>query len=274
MANIHYFEFIKEYHTYKDKHPFRELIYVDSGTIKVEAEGYSGTLSDKQLLIHKSNEVHSLSCPENNAPNVIIIGFECDSEKLDIFSENVQTLSSELIKILTEIIMEGRSVFSPPYDVPDIKDMKKREDFPFGADQILKLKLEIFLIELIRNAEAPKHYLSEGVANKKIEEIFTYINNNYNEKITLNDLCFLFGTNKTTICKSFKEVYGETLISYINKLRIKKAKKLMREGELNLTQLSASVGFSSIHYFSKTFKAYENKSPTEYMKTIKSKLEI
>lgn len=273
MANIHYFEFIKEYHTFKEKHAFRELVYVDSGAIKVESEGYCGTLCSKQLIIHKSNEVHSLSCFETDAPNVIIIGFECESERLDEFSHEPHTLSNEQIRILTEVIKEGRSVFLPPYDVPNLRDMKKRSDFPFGADQMLKLKFEMFLIELIRNAETHPNLPKEVRADSKTEEIFTYVNNNYKEKITLDDLCFIFGTNKTTVCKSFKEAYGETVIGYINKLRIKKAKKLMREGELNLTQLSARVGFSSIHYFSKLFKSYENMSPSEYINTVKARLE-
>ncbi len=274
MANIHYFEFIKEYHTFKDRHPFRELVYVDSGAIKVEGEGYCGVLKSKQLIIHKSNEVHSLSCSEKDAPNVIIIGFECASPRLDIFSDTTHTLSGELIRILTEVIKEGRSVFLPPYDVPNIRDMKKREDFPFGADQMLKLKFEMFLIELIRSTETGASEQNTLHTDAKIDEIFTYVTNNYKEKITLDDLCFLFGTNKTTICKSFKEAYGDTVINYINKLRIKNAKRLMREGELNLTQLSARVGFSSIHYFSKIFKSYENKSPTEYLNTIKSRLDV
>ncbi len=275
MANLHYFEFIKEYHTVKDKHPFRELVYVDSGSIKVESDGFSGTLGAKQLLIHKNNSVHSLSCLQNDAPNVIIIGFECDCERLDFFADKAYTLSNELIKILIEVIKEGRSVFLPPYDIPYIKDMKKRKkDVPFGADQMLRLKFETFLIELIRSTETPVTHTDSFVENSKIEEIFTYVNNNYNQKITLDDLCFLFGTNKTTICQSFKNTYGESLINYVNRLRIKNAKKLMREGKLNLTQLSLEVGFSSIHYFSKIFKAYEKKSPSEYMKGIKSKFDM
>lgn len=274
MANIHYFEFVKEYYTFKDKHPFRELIYVDSGKLNVEAEGFSGVLCDKQLLIHKSNEIHSLSCPEDNGPAVIIIGFECEAGELDYFSENPYTLSMELCKILTDIIREGRSVYMPPYDEPNVKDMKKREMFPFGADQMIKLKLEILLIELIRSIEEPLKPAVTTQSNSKICDIHSYIINNYSEKITLDALCFLFTTNKTTICNAFKDAYGDTVTRYINKLRIKEAKKLMREGNLNLTQISARVGFASIHYFNKTFKALEQKSPSEYIKTIKSKLDM
>ena len=274
MANIHYFEFTKQYSTFKDRHPFKELVYVDSGSITVDADGYIGELSSRELLIHKANEEHSLSCIGQEAPNVIIIGFECECEKLNAFSEKPYYLSDDLIKILTEIIKEGRSVFLPPYDVPNLKDMKKRKNMPFGADQILKLKLEIFLIELIRSIENESYRVTSVRPDKKTEEICAYLGAHYKEKITLDNLCFLFGTNKTTLCKNFKDAYGETVINYINRQRIKKAKKLIREGEMNLTQVSMASGFSSIHYFSKTFKAFEKKSPTEYLSTIKSKLEI
>lgn len=90
--------------------------------------------------------------------------------------------------------------------------------------------------------------------------------------MSLSELCFLFGTNKTTLCSKFRAVYGETVISYINKLKIKEAKKLLRKGEYNFTEISAIVGFSSVHYFSRIFKQYENQSPTSYIKTIKSRL--
>ncbi|MBQ7381170.1 MAG: helix-turn-helix transcriptional regulator [Clostridia bacterium] len=274
LANIHYFEFVKEYHTFKDSHPFRELIYVDSGEITVEAEGYSGKLGDKQLLIHKSDEAHSLYCPENIAPNVIIIGFECDCRELDVFSSAPVTLSDDLTKMLAEVVREGRSVFLPPYDIPNLRDMKKREDFAFGADQMIKLWFEMFLIGLVRSAAKHEGAQPRVSAERGVEAIRDYIEQHYMERITLDDLCFLFGTNKTTICHSFKAAYGDTLIHYINRLRIKKAKKLMREGNMNLSELAARVGFSSIHYFSKVFKFYEQKSPTEYFATIKSKLEI
>lgn len=274
MANVHYFEFTKEYYTYQDRHPFRELVYVDSGRLGITSEGYNGTLCSKQLLIHRADEQHSLACDGSEAPSVIIIGFECDCERLDAFSERAYTLSAEHIRILTDIVREGRAVFLPPYDVPNLKDMKKRRDYPFGADQMLRLRLEMFLIELIRSIQPDGVPPAAGVADKKTEEICAYLHSHYNERITLDDLCFMFGTNKTTVCRRFREAYGETPISYINRLRIKEAKKLMREGDLNLTQVAARVGYSSIHYFSKQFKAYEHKSPTQYIHTVKAKLNM
>lgn len=60
------------------------------------------------------------------------------------------TLSHEEQRLLTNIVREGRAVFLPPYDVPNVKNMKKRRNCIFGADQMVKLLLEQLLIHLIR----------------------------------------------------------------------------------------------------------------------------
>ena len=274
IANIHYFEFTKQYHTNKGNHAFRELLYVDSGFITVDADNYVGKVKENQLIIHKSNETHSLSCPENEAPNVIIIGFECNCDELDIFSEIPITLNETQKRLLTEIIKEGRNVFAPPYDIPGQKDMKKRKEYPFGADQLIKIKLENLFIELIRSKKNISKEEKNEILDDKIQEISRYLMENYNQKIELSKLCFLFGTNCTTLCNKFRATHGETVISYVNKLRIKEAKKFMRSGSYNLTAIAPMVGFSSVHYFSRIFKQYEHKSPTTYIKTIKSRLMI
>ncbi|MBQ7076128.1 MAG: helix-turn-helix transcriptional regulator [Clostridia bacterium] len=273
IANIHYFEFTKQYQTFKDNHAFREMVYVDNGEIIVQSENFVGRLVTNQLIIHRSGETHSLTCTEGNAPNVIIIGFECKASELDDFAKEPITLDAEQQKLLTEIIKEGRTVFKAPYDIPNLKDMKKRKDYPFGADQMIKLKMEMLFIELIRGKETALKSGGQEIADTKTHEIYSYINKNYKEKISLNELCFLFGTNKTTLCSSFKNAYGDTVVGYINRLKIKEAKKLMREKDYNLTEISQVLGFSSVHYFSRLFKKMEKISPSEYIGTIKSRLE-
>lgn len=274
IANIHYYEFTKKYNTNKNKHNFRELVYVDNGYININAENYKGILKKNQLIIHKAGEAHSITCCEENAPNVIIIGFECSCSYLDIFSGSPTAINSELQKILTDVIREGRNVFLPPYDIPDQKDMKKRDNFPFGADQMIRLKLETFLIELIRSTKPSNTSNISYLPDIKINDVYKYITENFKENITLNELCFLFNTNKTSLCYSFKKAYGITVVHYINSLKVKEAKKLMREENMNLTQISECLGFSSLHYFSRVFRKYESKSPSEYIETIKARLNL
>lgn len=275
LANIHYFEFTSEYQTYNDSHNFCELLYVDKGSIMVEAENFCGVLSDGMMIIHLANEKHSLKCIDKVCPNVIIIGFECGCPDLGILSKSPVKLNQNHKKMLSEIMKEGMNVYAPPYDIPNTLEMKKRDIFPFASDQMLKINLEAFLIGLIREhkqtfSKVENYIISDG----KISDVFNYINEHYMEKISLDDICFLFGTNKTSLCVKFKEEYGTTVLSYINKLKIKAAKSYIREQKLSVTEISDKVGFGSIHYFCRMFKKQTGMSPKDYQKTVKSKLDL
>ena len=273
IANIQYFEFTSDYHTQNDSHNFCELLYVDKGTITVASDNFKGNLSVNQMIIHNANEVHSLSTPDNVAPNVIIIGFECASPYLDCFSKAPVTLSAENTKALAKILQEAMNIYEPPYDVPNTTYMKKRKDYRFGTDQMIKLSLEAFLILLVREYLSSNAKTSKGTdAEENSDPVHRYISENYNSKITLANLCFLFSTNKTTLCRNFKEKHGDTVMNYINKLRIREAKILLREGKDGITEISDRIGYDSVHYFSRIFKKYTGQSPSEYQKSVKSKL--
>lgn len=275
IANIHYFEFTNQYHTTTASHNFCELLYCDRGSITVNAENYSGIVSDNQVIIHRPNEMHSLYCDEDAAPNVIIIGFECDCSELEYFSHTPVTLSVEQKKMIADAMKEGMSVYTPPFDLPNIPEMKKREDFPFGADQMIKLKLEALLISLIRgNMSLQASHSSEVREQSRIEAIHQYITENYTEKILLDNICFIFGTNKTTLCKDFKNEYKTTILNYINALKIREAKALLRQNKLSVTEISEKLGFNSIHYFSRLFKKITGHSPKEYSTSIRSKFDV
>ena len=157
---------------------------MDSGFVRVDAESYTGVVNESQLIIHKADEIHSLTCPDDEASNVIIIGFECLCDELDVFSKKPATLNDAEKRLLTEIILEGRSVFLPPYDVPNQKDMKKRSDYPFGADQMIKIKMENLLIELVRGIGSCEEHSTGEISYEKVQEIVRYINENL-EKINI-----------------------------------------------------------------------------------------
>jgi len=274
LANIHYFEFTEEYHTMDDYHDFHELVYVDKGEINVKSQSYTGKLKSGEFIIHKPNELHSLACT-GDAPNIIIIGFKSNCSTLNIFSNDAFQTSAEHKRMLADILREGMSVYKPPYDTPNLPEMQRADSYPFGADQMIKLKLEMLLITLIRdNTEGV--LLSGPVTRTQtpLAEIKKYIDEHYCENIQLDNICFIFGTNKTSLCKSFKAEYGVTVLGYINSLKLKEAKHLLRQNKISITQISEKLGFTSIHYFCKFFKKATGASPMTYSNTIRSKLNI
>ena len=197
---------------------------------------------------------------------MIIIGFECPSEALSVFSHTPVTLPAAHRKMLADVMKEGMNVFAPPYDIPNTLEMKKRNEYPFASEQMLKLNLETFLIALVRDY---KHLKSDSESkitrNQMLADICKYIAEHYTEKILLDNICFLFGTNKTTLCQSFKSEYGITLLAYIDQLKIKEAQKLLLEQKLSITDIAEKLGFNSIHYFSRHFKKHTGMSPSKYI---------
>ncbi len=273
VANMQYFEMPEGYRSQPDCHGFLELVYVDSGEITVESPLFSGRLGKNELLLHPAGVPHMLRC-DTAAPNIIIIGLECTSPRLYPFGSIPTPLSDDLQRMLVEIVKEGRNVFLPPYDIPNRTDMQKREDFPFGADQLIRNLLEAFLIKLIREKDAPQLGENEEAAKGlRTGEILRYLENNYREKITLQELCFLFGTNKTTLEKDFRRLAGDTVMGYLSRLRIRRAKALLREGQKTVTEIAEELNFSSVHYFTRFFRRHANMTPSEYAGSIRARFE-
>ncbi len=261
IANVHFFEFETSKQTESDKHPFCELLFSYSGTVNVNAENFNGKLKKGELIIHKANETHSLSTHKNKKTTIVILGFECDSPYLDYFSKNKITLSESEVKQIARIVKEGRNVFAPPYDIP-VFDMKKKENQVFGSEQLLKTSLENFLIELIRKY---CFYKSEEYTPESFifDEILSYVNLHYAEKITLDEIAFLFNTNRSAFCKDFKNHTGLTFINYVANKKVERAKELLLLG-LSVTEISEILNFESTAYFCRFFKKQTGKTPKEF----------
>ena len=99
---------------------------------------------------------------------------------------------------------------------------------------------------------------------QEIQRICRYMEDNYNEKITLNSIAEQAGFSKYYISRLFKQYMGVTIIDYLIKIRLDKAKKLLVSGEYNIKQISYMVGYSDPNYFTWSFKKYLGISPIKY----------
>ena len=261
IANVHFFEFNKNFTNKVDKHPFYELVFVSKGQLKVESENFNGILEKNTLIIYKPDEYHSLISENNNSATVIIIGFTCEGLPL-LFSSKLISISHYNVNNLTEVIKESRNVFAPPHNVQTY-DMKKNKHQLYGSEQMLKITLERFFISIIR-----ENYITskqEVLPNKfNVNEIITYLDDKYKEKITLGELSFIFGTNRTTLCKEFKKATGTTILDYVAYKKIADAKRKIVETNLTFTEISMELNFESIHYFTKFFKKKTGLTPKEF----------
>ncbi len=151
-----------------------------------------------------------------------------------------------------------------------IEEMKKKRT---GYEYIVKAKVTELLVFIMRCKKGEyTTFQVETVKtekHKKVHEIAEYVNLNYKNKLSLDDISKHFYVSKSYLSRIYKEVTGFTVNEYINIVRIKKAKLLLETTEKPITEVAELVGYESITYFEKVFKVYMETSPLKYRKNNK-----
>ncbi len=124
------------------------------------------------------------------------------------------------------------------------------------------LLLNQLLIHLLRDSVKTISPTSQD----RISDIIRYLNKNYTESITLNDLAARFYINPSYLCREFKKHIGSTVIQYVNSLRILHAQRLLQETDRSVTEISKIVGFSNVTHFNRIYKSLIGMSPTKTRK--------
>jgi len=123
--------------------------------------------------------------------------------------------------------------------------------------------LKIYFENLIENLIAD---LSNNVKDQKveiIESVKEYINDNFREDISLDDVADYISFSKYYLSKLFKEVEGINYKDYLIKVRMEKAKKRLKNGD-KIKVVACEVGYSDRNYFSRAFKKYTGISPGKF----------
>lgn len=146
------------------------------------------------------------------------------------------------INELNELKQESRQEVLESNPSIDFKDVKKDEE-----------------TKLI---EKEQFYRGNVILRPALE----YIHNNYSENINLNKMASLCNISASYFSKLFKRETKDSFPSYVNAVRIHKAKELLKNSEIPILNISLDLGFTDCGYFIKVFKNIEGVTPTEYRK--------
>lgn len=271
---IYYFEFGKDFSHPPEKHDFWELVYVDSGKVNAITSGRARTLSQGELIFHRPGELHAHSSNRKEPNCMLVVSFTTSSEAMDFFHKKIFTADKTAKTLLSLFIGEARRALgSIPGDYANLAPLDFSHAEP-GSFQLLECYLTEFLLTLRRRARGDadavrKSENSRELAESSIIELITaYLRENLYTPLTLSDICAKFFMGKSQLCKLFSEHIGEGPIEHYHKLKTQEAKRLLLSREYSVTRVSDMLGYSSIHNFSRAFKASVGISPTEYVKKL------
>ncbi len=110
--------------------------------------------------------------------------------------------------------------------------------------------------------------LSKPIERVKMDEARKFILENLSNTLSIPIIANHVGTNQCYLKKGFKEVFNQTLFEFIQENRMIKAKHLLLNSELSITEISFSVGYASLSSFSQSYKNYYRISPMEQRKAV------
>ena len=102
--------------------------------------------------------------------------------------------------------------------------------------------------------------------NSVVKAAVKYIDFNFHQKLTLDDIAKISGFSKYHFARQFKLVTGMTVVSYINMIRCQHAKNLIAKERLSIQQVAEHCGYENASYFSRVFHKYVGLLPSEYFK--------
>ncbi|OXM13919.1 response regulator transcription factor [Paenibacillus herberti] len=134
----------------------------------------------------------------------------------------------------------------------------KRIDLAFDVQELEEILLH-FLDEL--KLTLPFTDKQQSIL---LQQIYTYVDDNYASDISLSEMAGQLHMNYSYLSTYFKQRTHENLTSYINRVRINKAKELLLRQHLTVSEISRLTGYSDHNYFSKVFKKRTGMTPVEY----------
>ena len=272
IYTVHYFEYAKDFAYSGEMHDFWELVYADKKNLFITAGAQELELEAGQIYIHKPNEFHNIRCDGKRAANSVIISFDCDSPELFSVSGQVITADEEERKFIGNVVKESRAAFSTRLGDPYISVMEKADNGSFCCEQLIKLNLEMLLISLIRSNENKKTPIIKKNSTI-LAEITDFLTENVENKVVFEDVVKEFNLSPSVLKKIFREQVGCGVMDYFTRLKIDRAKEMIREEKYNFTEISEKLEFNNSQYFTTVFKRVSGMTPSEYAGSVISKSE-
>lgn len=244
-------------------------------------------------VLPPENNAIAVSAAENGA-ELFVLHFTAENTKIQYFSQMVFSASREQLLILKKITTDIQSCRHMQDDfkgraakkiLDEIMTASLNQFFLEGQRLLIysqniqsgHIKAQLqnqwerynarnrHYIEISNNADFYRKKTSSSYEISEAEKIADFINQNYMSNITLDDIVRHFNFSKTYICRIFKNHFSKTILEYQNNLKMQAAKELLLKREYSITQISDIMNYSSVHYFSASFKNYYGISPRNFL---------
>ena len=238
-----------------EAHPILELTYVDQGSMHSVVEGQDILLKQGDLVIYGANQWHMQYADIGVAPRFVTITFDISAGDLTPLLNRKFTAPQHTVALLQQMLQE----------------QEKMDAF---SSNIILSRLELLLLLLLREDKEPragKLQTSNAVhsENEIIRQAQQYISSHIREKLSVPLVARQVDVSPSYLTALFHKNLQISPGEYIRRTKLQESKQMIRENNLNFTEIAAELQYSTVHHFSRQFKEKFGITPTEYAKSVR-----
>jgi AraC-like DNA-binding protein len=252
----------KTWHSYLHTHNHIEIFYITEGSGSFQFSRSSRRAVPDDFFIINANVPHTEISDKDSALGYIVLGVSGPEALYSSNNEEDYLLfrSSENKKMI------------PPILDNILYEMEHQQEHYMAICSNLLNVLLLYFLRQTQHARLSPH--NDSDSHKECTAVRRYIDTNYKENLTLDDLANYCHISKYYMIRVFKQHYGVTPMNYLQYRRIEESKQLLRETNLTASQIAHTLGFSSASHYSQCFKRYTSTSPIEFRKMIRELLKV
>lgn len=224
------------------------ILLITEGSVEAEYDNKMYTLKNGNILIYEPGEKQRYS-------------WEKDSAYLWLHFNG-----TSIHEIINDFGLKG-GVYTTDYNKEVFEGFSRLID-RFSQPALNRL-VNGTLLTLLANISYSVSRINKTKSSDAISEILTYINMNYNKKITINELVLKSGYSRSRFFKLFSSAVNTTPIAYQQDIRLNNACELLSTADYSISEIAFCCGFDDPLYFSRVFKNRYGVSPGKYRKLIR-----
>lgn len=250
------------------RHNYYEFAYVYEGMVDHVLNGEHHILRDGNYFLLSPEDVHTYAAI-NDEP-FRIVNFMFNPSLIDP-SFTLETPFKEIIKHPLIGLSHKKLVRSPlgvqfsddagilrPIFINSVTEYKQRK---VGYINVLRANAVKGIIACLRNVYAEQDDVKKSYF---VENIIKYANDNYQEPISLSQICEKLGYSVQYASRIFKEQMGVNFSAYLIQIRMQKACSLLLSTDMTIQQIGNAVGYTNMAFFYRAFKSVVGETPTEF----------
>ena len=106
--------------------------------------------------------------------------------------------------------------------------------------------------------------IAEDRNTKRLQRAYSYVINNFQSEITLDDAAKFVGMDKSSFCTFFKKMTGRSFFTFLTNYRIESASEMLQKTNMSVAEICNAAGFNDVPHFNRVFKKVKQISPTQF----------